>query len=101
MARWAAKEKAQDEKAQQFFTKLYTKIYDTVGLEIADAFWGNRGEKYQQYMPDLGTLENETFTNIVVGNEDLDYFDEFVNTWKTTGGDEVTAEVSEWYKANA
>ena len=43
----------------------------------------------------LDTMEVETFTRIIQG-ESLDAFDEFVNTWKSLGGDTITAEVNEW-----
>ena len=108
MGKWLEKDPSELNKAQRFIIsnpvpvreqKLYSVIYDTLDVEVANGFWGNAGEKYQQYMPDLGTLENETFTSIVVGNVDLDAFDDFVQTWKETGGDEVAAEVSEWYKS--
>jgi len=35
---------------------------------------------------------------IVTGEEDIDYFDEFVETWKKTGGDEITQEIEEAIK---
>jgi putative aldouronate transport system substrate-binding protein len=45
----------------------------------------------------LGTLATETFIGIITGQKSLDAFDEFVDTWKKLGGDQITAEVNDWY----
>lgn len=37
-------------------------------------------------------------TNIITGAQPVDYFDEFVNLWKSSGGDAITAEINEWYQ---
>ena len=51
-----------------------------------------------------GTLEElkiTTFTRIIVGDLDLENgFAEFVEDWKKLGGDQITEEVSDWYRAN-
>ena len=51
-----------------------------------------------------GTLEElkiTTFTRIIVGDLDLESgFAEFVEDWKKLGGDQITEEVSDWYRAN-
>lgn len=46
----------------------------------------------------LKKLEDETFVAIVMGNKDLDAFDQFVADWKAQGGDEITAEIREELK---
>lgn len=53
---------------------------------------------YEGY-PDIQShkLFQEYLTNIVIGEWELDRFDEFVQTWKANGGDEVTKRVQEWY----
>ncbi|MGC9349524.1 MAG: hypothetical protein ACP5JG_15400, partial [Anaerolineae bacterium] len=107
MGKWLEMDDSELNKAQRFILsnpvpvreqKLYTFIYDTIDIEIANEYWGNPTERYKEVWPDLSTLESETLINIVVGNEDLDYFDEFVQIWKESGGDEVTEEVSAWYR---
>jgi len=45
----------------------------------------------------LDTLMKETFTKIIMGAAPIDEFDNFVENWKKLGGDEITAEVNEWY----
>lgn len=43
--------------------------------------------------PTLDKLENEMYLQIIVGEKPVDYFDEFVEQWKTLGGDTLTEEV--------
>jgi len=45
--------------------------------------------------PALDKLENEYFIKIIMGTEPIDSFDKYVEEWKRTGGDEITAEVEE------
>lgn len=46
----------------------------------------------------LHTLELQTYTNIIYGKASIDSFDDFVEQWKSQGGDDITKEVNEWYK---
>ncbi|MCL6459012.1 MAG: sugar ABC transporter, partial [Gorillibacterium sp.] len=46
----------------------------------------------------LNTQELETFIKIIYGDLPIDEFDKFVATWKSSGGDDITKEVNEWYK---
>lgn len=62
------------------------------------AFTGAPGEASVKYGGNLGTLADQMIANIITGARDISYFDEFVETWKSSGGDAVTAEVNEWYK---
>jgi putative aldouronate transport system substrate-binding protein len=43
--------------------------------------------------------EKETFQKMIYGTLPLDDFDKFVSTWKSSGGDEITKEVNDWYKS--
>lgn len=45
----------------------------------------------------LQELEQETFLQIVCGEKPLSYFDEFVQEWYSSGGDELTKEVQKGY----
>ncbi len=42
----------------------------------------------------LKKMEDELFFKIIVGQESIDAFDQFVTDWKAQGGDEITAEVA-------
>ena len=39
-----------------------------------------------------------TDLTLITGQKPLEAFDAFVEQWKQMGGDQVTAEVTEWYK---
>ena len=43
----------------------------------------------------LEKLEMQAILKIIVGEEDLDYFDQFVSEWTSAGGDIITEEVNE------
>lgn len=47
----------------------------------------------------LRKMENEAFLKIIYGQESPDSFDSFVDKWKSSGGDEITKEVNEWYQS--
>lgn len=50
-----------------------------------------------QYQAELEKIRDETFTAIILGNEPIDYFDDYVAKWKRSGGDQLTEELNEWY----
>lgn len=52
-------------------------------------------ESSPEYKPDLDKLEDEMYLKIITGEKDIDYFDEFVETWNILGGDVLTKEVQE------
>ena len=43
-------------------------------------------------------LENQMLLKIIIGEEEIDYFDEFVDTWNAMGGNKITQEVNEAYQ---
>lgn len=54
-----------------------------------------------QYMGELGILrqmQGETIAKIITGEEELDYFDTFVEQWYQNGGERLTREANEMYK---
>lgn len=44
----------------------------------------------------LDNLLNDTYMNIILGHP-IEEFDRFVDEWRRVGGDQITAEVNEWY----
>ncbi|TCZ78194.1 extracellular solute-binding protein [Paenibacillus albiflavus] len=52
----------------------------------------------QDKSADLRKYSLETFIKIVIGDQPLDSFDQYVQNWMSKGGDKITAEVNEWYK---
>jgi putative aldouronate transport system substrate-binding protein len=53
---------------------------------------------YQKYIGDLTKLTTEAYIQIITGGKPLEYFDEFVNTFKARGGDEIIREVNSTMK---
>lgn len=106
--KWSKEDPSKLNKAQRFLlsnpitlreAEYYSKVFDTLNVQIVNEYFGNPTEVMKKYLPDLFSLESEVFTNIVIGNEPLDRFDSFVEEWRAKGGDEVTREVNAWYKA--
>jgi putative aldouronate transport system substrate-binding protein len=48
---------------------------------------------------DLTKMEDEALISIIIGEQPLDAFDTFVANWKRLAGDQITAEVNEWYSS--
>ncbi|MFB9327073.1 extracellular solute-binding protein [Paenibacillus aurantiacus] len=47
-----------------------------------------------------GSLFQEAAAKIVLGEKPLDYFDEFVASWKKQGGEQAIEEMTAWYNEN-
>ena len=47
----------------------------------------------------LGTMIDTVFTDIIIGNKDLDYFDQFVTEWLAAGGQQTLDELETLYPA--
>ncbi len=62
--------------------------------EINPVFFGNTPSMTLKW-PTLSKMEQEMYLKIITGEKSVDYFDEFVETWKKTGGDEITEEVNQ------
>ncbi len=86
-------------KANQRSVEGFNYSYETQAVQIVNQFWGTPGPKMTERLPDLKTLEDTVFLNIIVGNDPIERFDEFVQEWKANGGDDITAEVSAWYRS--
>lgn len=66
---------------------------------IKNMFTGSPTPAMVEYKEYLDTLEMETFSKIIYGSLPIDAFDQFVQQWKSSGGDEITKEVNEWYQS--
>lgn len=80
--------------AQQGFAISYENR-DTL---LPNPFNGPPTPAMQNVWEQLTTMEQETFTKIIYGNEPLEAFDTFVKQWAEKGGDTVTEEVNAWYE---
>lgn len=75
---------------------LSTYILDNK-LYLQSKLWGASPDSLLNYGTTLDDLLTEGFTKIIMGVEDVDYFDTLVENWAKAGGDEVTAEINEMY----
>ena len=64
---------------------------------MRDKYIGPPTESMQLYQGQLDSDFNEVAVNIVVGAENIDFFDVFVADWYRNGGQAITDEVNEWY----
>ena len=60
-------------------------------------FYGLPGPVAIERSSTMEKLTNEFFTKIIMGTVGVDEFDTFVSQWLQIGGEELTAEVNEWY----
>lgn len=65
---------------------------------VQDAYYGAPTPTMVSRLSTLETQEIETFTRIIQGAS-LDEFDAFVESWRSLGGDDITAEVNAWNAA--
>lgn len=49
------------------------------------------------YLAELNKLRDETIIEIITGDKPIDYFDEFVKKWYSSGGDVLTQQANDWY----
>lgn len=70
--------------------------YERNGQLLYESFVGAPTDTMIDKQAVLDELEYETFINIILGRS-VDDFDRFVKEWKELGGDQITAEVNQWY----
>ena len=61
--------------------------------EEIDAVFFTQTETMEDEWWQLLELEKDVYLKIIIGEEPIEYFDEFVKQWKTGGGDRITEEV--------
>jgi len=71
--------------------------YITDNRYVVDEFYGERLQIMKDKRDTLNRLQHETFTKIVNDEVSIDEFDTFVSEWKRLGGDQITAEINDWY----
>lgn len=71
--------------------------YKENGLYQDQLFVGAPTETMTYMMTTLDDMRDECFVKIILGEESIDAYDEFVANWMAMGGEQITAEVNEWY----
>lgn len=85
------------DSAQQTTKDGYVISYENRDSLLPSAFNGPPTATMQTSWEQLTTMEKETFTKIIYGNEPLEAYDAFVQNWYAKGGTQITEEVNEWY----
>lgn len=75
----------------------YRISYENRDVLLPSDFNGPPTPTMQNVWEQLTTMEQETFTKIIYGNEPIEAFDTYVKQWHEKGGDKVTEEVNDWY----
>ena len=65
-----------------------------------DGFMGALTDAMAERMSILRGIQDDVFTRIILGEEDIGAFDQFVADFYSLGGDEITREVNAWYKSH-
>ena len=73
--------------------KCANMVKDLKIKEVNPIFFGNTQSMSLKW-PTLDKMEQEMYLKIITGEESVDYFDKFVESWKQTGGDQITEEVN-------
>lgn len=64
---------------------------------VMTALWGAPPEDVVKFGSTLDDILTEGFTKIIMGAENIDYFDTVVTNWRKAGGDVVTEAVNNMY----
>ena len=67
------------------------------GRVLFSKLWGLQPDVLLDYGTNLEELLKEGFTEIIMGVEDIDYFETLIDNWYAAGGREVTDAVNEMY----
>lgn len=65
---------------------------------ILSEYTGAPTDGMSRYNANLRSMAEQMATYIITGDRPVDYFDDFVEEWKRSGGDTITEEVNEWYR---
>lgn len=66
---------------------------------MMDLFVGQATPTMQEVWAELVDQETETCLSIIIGQKPLEAYDEYIANWKASGGEQITAEVNEWWKS--
>ncbi|WP_274650964.1 extracellular solute-binding protein [Paenibacillus humicola] len=85
------------------FTRMYVRVVGSRPLmdpnrnDVESLIWEQTPTMTKRWA-NLMKLESETFYKIILGSAPLDSFDQFVESWKRQGGDQITKEVQDFLK---
>lgn len=73
--------------------------YKDKGYLVTNELANEIPEIWLQNSATLGTMVEKAYTDIIIGNKPLDYFDQFVEEWLNAGGQETLDEMETLYPA--
>lgn len=66
---------------------------------LLDQFKGQPTPTMEEVWSDLVDQETEVCLSIITGQKPLEAYDEYIANWKASGGEQITAEVNEWWQS--
>ncbi|WP_438444092.1 sugar ABC transporter [Gorillibacterium sp. sgz5001074] len=66
-------------------------------ISLKNLYTGPTTETMKSKQDYLQKIEMQMLNEIVYGKKNADAFDDFVKTWKSSGGDQITKEVNDWF----
>ena len=76
-------------------------ILETADLGKITAFQSLPTPTMVERQVDLDKIRDETILGIIIGERPMSAFDDYVEQWKSLGGEQVTQEVNEWWASRA
>jgi putative aldouronate transport system substrate-binding protein len=76
-------------------------ILETADLGKITAFQSLPTPTMVERQVDLEKIRDETILGIIIGEQPMSAFDDYVAQWKSLGGDQITQEVNEWWASRA
>ncbi len=68
-------------------------------ISMTNMFTGSSTPTMKTKLDYLNKIEMQTLNEVIYGNKGPEAFDQFVQTWKSSGGDQITKEVNDWYNS--
>lgn len=78
---------------------ILTDVYFASGNATPPAFYGAPTSTMSDKWSTLEKMEEEIIVKIIMGEEPVEAYDQFVEEWNKLGGEQITKEVNEWAKA--
>jgi putative aldouronate transport system substrate-binding protein len=76
-------------------------ILETADLGKITAFQSLPTPTIVERQVDLDKIRDETILGIIIGERPLSAFDDYVEQWKSLGGEQITQEVNEWWASQS
>jgi hypothetical protein len=105
LLKWAEMDPSQLNKYQKFLISnpksiiaagVYQQVMDTMDLAVMNEWIGVPTERMVEIGPDMPN-EMQVYIDIIVGNLDMDAWDQWVEDWHEYGGDEMAEDINAWY----